>query len=167
MRQNLFAWTVETDPTHTRLLYRAVPSGAAVRCGCRDCHNFDAARPDHFPSPLAELLASLAVDPRKEVAVSMVAPLEGNRSLYSGGYLLTGAILAGRPHRGFPFINERVDVFEQIHPHAHVSFRPVQGSEEPWTVTHCIRLEFLVVLPWVLRESHMPPVNLDRGDTES
>ena len=163
VRHNLFAWTVESDPTRTRELYRTVDRGAAARCGCVDCRNFSHARPAHFPVPFGALLESLAVDPSKEASVSLVAPLEGRRSLYSGAYLFCGSLLAGRPHRGFPFLRERVDVFEQIDPEAHVALRPGANSDHPWDGADCVRLEFLLVLPWVLKGERQQAIDLDRA----
>lgn len=163
VRHSLFAWTVDSDFERTRALYQAVNQGAAARCGCADCRNFSRARPEHFPPSFGALLESLAVDPHKEAAVALVAPLEGRRSLYSGSYLFCGAILTGRPHRGFPFLTERVDVFEQIHPEAHVALRPGVHPDHPWAGADCVRLEFLVVLPWVLASERQHAIDLDRA----
>ena len=163
VRHSLFAWTVDSDPARTRALYRAVAQGAAARCGCADCRNFAGARPEHFPPAFGELLEALAVDPHKEAVVSLVAPLEGRRGLYSGSYLFCGSLLTGRPHRGFPFLSERVDVFEQIHPEAHVALRPGVNSDHPWSGVVCVRLEFLVVLPWVLAGERQQAIDLDRA----
>lgn len=163
MRLSLFAWLVDGDPACTRALYQMVNQGAASRCGCADCRNFAGARPEHFPQPLGVLLDSLGVDPHKEASVCLVSPLEGRRSLYSGSYLFCGSLLAGRPHRGFPFLTERVDVFEQIHPEAHVALRPGASAGPPWAGTECVRLEFLVVLPWVLNDPRQRAIDLDRA----
>jgi hypothetical protein len=163
VRCSLLAWTVDSDPARTGALYRVVDQGAAVRCGCADCRNFSQARPKHFPPPFGSLLESLAVDPQKEATVSLVTPLEGRRSLYSGSYLFCGSLLAGRPHRGFPFLRERVDVFEQIHPEAHIALRPGINSDHPWSSAECVRLEFLVVLPWVLAGERQHVIDLDRA----
>lgn len=162
----MLSWVVESDSACTRSLYRLVTEGAAERCGCLDCQNFQTARPKNFPTPFAELLTSLSVDLHKEVGVSLVAPLEGKRSLYSGNYLFCGSIVAGRPHRGFPFLAERVDVFDQVHPEAHVALRPFSGSDLPWRDQPCVRVEFLVVLPWVLAGDRARPIDLDRASRD-
>jgi hypothetical protein len=163
VRHNLYGWTVESDPARTRALYRAQDRGAATRCGCADCRNFSVARPEHFPPPFTALLETLAIDPCKEAVVSLVVPLEGRRGLYSGSYLFCGSLLTGRPHRGFPFLRERVDVFEQIHPEAHVALRPAADPDAPWAGAVCVRLEFLVVLPWVLVGERQAAIDLDRA----
>lgn len=162
MRQTLLAWTVETDPAGTRSIYRLIESGAARRCGCGPCRNFDAARPEHFPAGLLQLLSAAAVEPKKEVAVRLVSPLEGDAHLYAGTYAFCGHILSGRPYRGFPFLREEVDVFEHVGNDAHVALRPWPAPEGEWRGSSCVRLEFLVVLPWVLGDRGTRAVNLSR-----
>ncbi len=166
MRRTLLAWTVEVDRVATRAAYLEMGSGAAANCDCAPCRNFDLARPRLFPEPLRETLASLGVDPRKEAAVRRIAPLEGGVSLYAGWYVFHGEVLAGRPSRGFPFLREEVDVFECVAPGAHLAVRPWQASGPPWERAQSVRLDFLVVLPWVLREEGAPAVNLDRDPGE-
>ena len=92
----------------------------------------------------------------------LVAPLEGERSLYSGWYAFRGEVLAGRPSRGFPFLRDEVDVFESVAPGAHLALRPWGAPDPPWAGAACVRLDFLVVLPWVLNQEGAPVVNLDR-----
>lgn len=163
MRVTLLVWTVEPDLEATCAAYRNIAAGAARRCGCGTCRNFDAARPAEYAKSLRDLLARVGVDPRKEASVRLVAPLEGGRYLYAGSYAFCGEILAGRPYRGFPFLREEVDVFERVGPGAHVALRPWPRPGEPWTAGRCVRIEFLVVLPWVLEEPGAPSVHLDRG----
>jgi hypothetical protein len=162
MRRNLLAWTVEVDRVATREAYLRVVAGAAATCGCPSCRNFDLARPRLFPEALREALASVGVDPTKEDSVRLIAPLEGEFSLYCGWYIFRGGVLAGRPSRGFPFLREEVDVFECVAPGAHLALRPWQARKPPWAGAPCVRLDFLVVLPWVLDEGGAPAVNLDR-----
>ena len=163
MRLVLLAWTVATDPTATRRAYEGISLGASALCGCAPCRNFDAARPEYFPSALGELLCSAGIDPRKEAVVRLVAPLERGLHLYSGSYVLCGEILVGRPLRGFPFLKEEVDVFERVAAGAHVALRPWLSDERPWAGHACVRVEFLVVLPWVVGVPGTPAVNLDQG----
>lgn len=147
MRRVLYAWTVETDPDATRRAYDSLDGGAARRCGCTACLNFDAARPDHFPEGFLHLLQCLDIEPRKEAAVRLVSEVEGRQCLYAGTYGFCGTVLAGRPFRGFPLAREEVDVFERVGPDAHVALRPWTGAPVPWTGDACVRVDFLVVLP--------------------
>lgn len=160
MRQVLLAWTVSTDDVATREMYRKVGEGAATRCGCRSCRNFDTARPAHYPESFCDLLAAAAIDPRKETKVRLVTPLEQGHHLYSGTYLLCGEILAGRSFRGFPFVREEIDVFESVAPTVHVALRPFPNPGPPWSERPCVRLEFLVVLPWAIEGEGATPVEL-------
>jgi hypothetical protein len=163
MRRSVLVWTVETDPAATRAAYARLRTGAAEACGCPACGNFQRVRPRLYPEPFQSLLASLGADPRKELAVRLVSPLEEGRQLYAGAYAFCGEVLAGRPTRGFPFQREEVDVFERVAPELHIALRPWAAPEEPWAGRPCVRLEFLVVLPWVGGEGGAPSVNLDRG----
>lgn len=163
MRRSVLVWTVELDPAATRAAYARLRTGAARACGCPACANFDRARPRLYPEPFRALLASLAADPRKELAVRLVSPLEQGGHLYAGAYAFCGEVLAGRPARGFPFLREEVDVFERVAPGVHIALRPWAAAEEPWAGRPCVRLEFLVVLPWVGGQGGAPAVNLDRG----
>jgi len=160
MRQVLLAWTVATDPVATQNVYREIRVGAAATCGCAPCRNFDTARPALYPRTLSELLDAAAIDPCKETKVKLVAPLEHGLQLYAGTYLFCGEILAGRAFRGFPFLKDEVDVFERIGDTAHVALRPWLCPEAPWAPRPCVRLEFLVVLPWVLEGAGAGAVNL-------
>ena len=162
MRRSLLAWIVEVNRAATREAYLQVLSGAASACGCPSCRNFALVRPRLFPEPFLQALTSLGVDPTKEVSVRLIAPLEGELALYSGCYAFCGEVLAGRPSRGFPFLREEVDVFECVAPGAHLALRPWQAPGRPWSGARCVRLDFLVVLPWVLDEEGAPAVNLDR-----
>ena len=163
MRLSLLAWTVETDCETTEVTYHGVAEGASERCGCLACRNFCAARPVHYCEGFLRLLASLRIDPSKEFAVRLVSPLEGHRHLYTGTYGFSGEILSGRPFRGFPLALEEVDVFERVGLDAHVALRPWIAPPAPWAEGLSVRLDFLVVLPWVLEEGEAPLVNLDRG----
>ncbi len=163
MRRSVLVWTVELDLGATRDAYRRVRVGEAGICGCPSCVNFQRARPRLYPEPFCQLLATVAVDPRKELAVRLVAPLEEGLQLYTGAYAFCGEVLSGRPSRGFPFLREEVDVFERVAPGVHIALRPWPAPEGPWAGRPCVRLEFLVVLPWVGNEGGAPAVNLDRG----
>ncbi len=166
VRQRILAWTLEIHPSTTRRVYRAIRSGAAARCGCDACRNFDAARPRHYDERFRQILARAGVDPRKEDEVRLVTPLEGGRYLYAGRYVFCGQVLAGRPHRGFPFSTGDTDVFERISPELHVALRRWAAPAGPWIGFPCVRLEFLVVLPWVLPDPPRRPVGLEaRGST--
>jgi len=160
MRQALLAWTVSTEDVATRETYGKIGEGAAARCGCRSCRNFDAVRPAPYPQGFCDLLAAAAIDPRKEARVRLVTPLERGRHLYSGTYLFCGAILAGRSFRGFPFVKEEIDVFECVAPTVHVALRPCSHPEPPWGDRPCVRLEFLVVLPWAIEGAGATAVDL-------
>jgi len=163
MRHTLLAWTVEVDRGATREAYRRVLSGAAAACACPACRNFDLVRPEWFPDAFQAALVAVGVDVRKEVSVRLVAPLEGAMRLYCGSYAFCGEVLAGRPSRGFPFLREEVDVFESVAPGAHLALRRWEAPEPPWSRARSVRLDFLVVLPWVLGEGGTPAVNLDRS----
>ncbi|MEW6487270.1 MAG: hypothetical protein AB1578_05060 [Thermodesulfobacteriota bacterium] len=163
MRRSVLAWTVEIDPAATRAAYALLRTGAAENCGCPACANFESARPRHYPEPFRAILTAVGADPRKELAVHLVAPLEEGLHLYAGAYAFCGEVLSGRPPRGFPFLREGVDVFERVAPGVHIALRPWAAPEEPWAGRPCVRLEFLVVLPWVGGEGGAPAVNLDRG----
>ncbi len=160
MRHALLAWTVVTDPVATESVYGQIRAGASALCGCAPCANFDAARPTHYPSVFRELLHAIAIDARKETRVRLVTPLEHGFQLYAGTYLFCGDILAGRAFRGFPFLREEVDVFECVASTVHVALRPCLDPEGPWIPWHSVRLEFLVVLPWVLESPWISPVEL-------
>jgi len=162
MRRILLAWTLEVDRAATQDAYLRVSSGAAVSCACPACRNFDLVRPRCFPDAFREALASLGIDARNEASVRLIAPLEGELRLYCGSYLFCGEVLAGRPSRGFPFLREELDVFESVAPGVHLALRPWAAPEPPWPIASSVRLDFLVVLPWVLGEAGDPSVNLDR-----
>ncbi|MBE0617440.1 MAG: hypothetical protein IH608_05885, partial [Proteobacteria bacterium] len=149
MRRSVLAWTVEIDRVATREGYRRLLTGAAGACGCASCRNFERARPRMYPEVFRKLLAAVGVDPRKEIAVRLVSPLEDGLHLYAGAYAFCGEVLSGRPSRGFPFLKEEVDVFERVATGAHVALRPWITDERPWAGCACVRVEFLVVLPWV------------------
>jgi hypothetical protein len=162
VRVSLLAWTAEIDLGTTEAVYRRLPGGAAERCGCLPCRNFHAVRPLHYGEGFTALLASLGIDPSKEHAVRLVSPLEGERYLYAGTYGFFGEILAGRPLRGFPRVREEVDVFERVGHDTYVALRPWTEPPRPWGETSCVRLEFLVVLPWALDETGAPVQDLGR-----
>jgi hypothetical protein len=94
----------------------------------------------------------LEIDPRKEASVRLVSPLEGHRHLYTGTYGFCGYILSGRPFRGFPVAREEVDVFERVGGDAQVAVKLWDRPAAPWPAG-CVRLEFLVVLPWVIEDA--------------
>ncbi|NOY45965.1 MAG: hypothetical protein GXP50_11030 [Deltaproteobacteria bacterium] len=160
VRQRVLAWTLEVDPAATRRLYRAVGAGFASGCGCLACRNFDAARPARYGPAFRKLLASLGVDPRKEREVRWVTPLEGGLHLYAGAYLCVGEIVAGRPYRGFPFAAGATDVFERVSERVHAAVRPWMAPEGAWAGRAVVRIEFLVMLPWVLPEGPERAVDL-------
>ncbi len=159
---SLFGWTVEADLAATREAYRTVGRGAALRCGCPGCLNFDRARPAGFAPPLRSLLAATGIDPCKEHEVRLVAPLEGRKCLYAGAYLFCGRLVTGRPYRGFPFLREEVDVFERVGEDQHVALHKARPLAGPWADRSCVRVEFLVVLPWVGADGDAPVVDLGR-----
>ncbi|MFU8857113.1 MAG: hypothetical protein ACNA8S_08915 [Deferrisomatales bacterium] len=159
----MLVWTVEIDAAATRAAYRRIRAGAAETCGCSACENFDRVRPRLYPEPFRQALGALAVDSRKELSVRLVSPLEGGLHLYAGSYAFCGEVLSGRPARGFPFLREEVDVFERVAPGAHLALRPWLAPEGCWEGKACVRLEFLLVLPWVGREGGAPALDLDRG----
>lgn len=161
MRRQLLAWTVDLDPEATRAAYRRMEGGAAIRCGCAACRNFDAARPENFPDSFRLLLSGLDVELRKEASVRLISTLEAGRRLYTGSYGFCGVILAGRPFRGFPLAREEVDVFERVGLDAHLALRPWHEPPAPWGGEPCVKLEFLVALPWVLAGTESP--GGDRG----
>lgn len=163
MRIRLLAWTVDADRDATERVYREVGGGAAESCGCPPCRNFAAARTEFLPAALHAALREVGAVPAKEHAVRLVAPLETDRNLYTGTYVFCGSIVAGRPYRGFPFLTEKVDVFESIGDDAHLALRPWSLPVGPWHGRPCLQLEFLVLLPWLLRGERPPIVNLDRG----
>lgn len=156
MRLTLLAWTVETRLGVTEAVYRRLAGGAAEQCACSACKNFHAMRPQHFNEEFLGLLSSLRIDPCKEQSVRLVSPLEGQRCLYAGTYGFFGEILAGRPPRGFPAVRQGVDVFERVGGDAHVALRPWPHPPAPWEDSPCVRLEFLVVLPWRPAEAQGP-----------
>lgn len=154
---------MQFDAPGTRDAYQGLPDGAAARCACPACRNFHTARPRHYDEAFRQLLASVGVDPRKEEAVRLVTPLEGDQYLYSGRYLLLGEIVTGRPHRGFPWVRDDLDVFEKLAPGTHLALRPWAGEGGVWQGRPCLRFEFLVALPWVIEQPGAPAVNLDPG----
>ena len=158
VRKSVLAWTVAADPEATASLYSTLEAGSARRCGCPPCRNFEEARPGLFPAGFRSLLGDLRIDPFKEAALRLVSPLEGRRQLYSGVYGFCGILLAGRPFRGFPIAKEEVDVFEHVGADAQVALKPWSHPPPPWTDGSTVRLEFLVVLPWLLPGDGTPEV---------
>jgi hypothetical protein len=160
-RRTLLAWRLDFDIDRTAGLYRTLDRGAARECGCSHCRNFALARPEHYPEAFRRLLKVLRIDPSKELSINLISPLEGSRHLYAGSYAFCGGILGGRPPRGFPLVEAEVDVFEQVGQGAHVALKPWAAPPSPWPHP-CVRLDFLVDLPWLLREEGDRRIDLER-----
>lgn len=146
MIAKLGPWTVQYDPEGSALLYRAMESGAARTCGCPGCSNYLAVRADHFPAPFASFLEGLGVDAAKEVSVRRVAPLDSGHSLYAGSFALKGKIIEGPEESDVE--GWRLDVFEALGEGAHLAFRKWTNPPPPWDGEECVRLRFLLTLPW-------------------
>lgn len=157
MLVQLGPWLLSCDREQTAAKCAAMTTGAAVSCGCDGCGNYLAVRKDHFPVELSAFLANLGVDPEKEVSVRRVAPLDAGHSLYAGSFAMAGRIMKGPEDDNQS--GWKLDVFEEMGPYAHLAARRWDNPPPPWENGKCVRLRFLITLPW-RGEDPAAPVDL-------
>jgi len=138
-------WVFEHDPKETAKNYEATIS-AAESCMCPGCANYQAVRQDHFPESFTRFLLAMGVDHFKELSVRRVAPLDAGHSLYAGSFGVAGAILEGPGDENVNGL--RLDVFEEVSPKVHVALRSWPNPPGPWAADRCVRIRFLMILPW-------------------
>ncbi len=146
MKMNIGRWEVEFDKEATRRYYEMMEEGAALRCGCTGCLNFEAVKGEYLPKPLVKKLKGFGINPFKTVSVRRVAPLEDGNSLYAGSYAVIGKIVKGEESARSG--DARLDIFENIAPGAHLALRKWNTPPSPWPEEGCVRVRFLVTLPW-------------------
>lgn len=152
-------WLLSCDEEANRRAYALMDHGASGDCRCPCCANFQLVRKKHFPEGLAQLLATLGADPSRECSVRRVAPLTGRLSLYAGSFALEGTLLDG-PLPDTPD-GDAIDVFEPLEPGVFVAVRRWRHPPAPWPEGGCLRLRFLMLLPWHGTDP-APPLNLAR-----
>jgi len=158
MIERLVGRLEEIDREGTRRAYGRIPAEHPDRCPCAGCKNFEKVRPALFPASFLALLEALGIDPLKEHDARYLVPLEGGMSLYAGTYGFAGK-MAEPPREASGETTWRSDVFEPVAPGAFVSFAPWLDAPFPWKSGRTLRLEFLLVLPWV--DAGEPPAPLD------
>ena len=146
MKFEIGRWTLECDPDKTRSLYAEAPGGASVTCGCPGCINFDNVREVNFSVAFRALLEPMGIDIEKVMSVRRVAPLDAGTSLYAGSYALAGKIVDG--DEDLRMECSLADVYERIDEKTNIALRVWKTPPPPWVEVACVRIRFLMVLPW-------------------
>lgn len=146
MKVEIGRWTLECDPEETRKIYATAPGGAAVTCGCLGCINFDNVRDANFSEPFRAILEPLGIDIEKVMSVRRVAPLDAGTSLYAGSYALVGKIVEG--DEDLRMECSLADVYERVDEKTNIAMRIWRTPPQPWSDVECVRIRFLMVLPW-------------------
>jgi hypothetical protein len=170
MKVEIGRWKLECDPDETRRLYTETAGGAALTCGCPGCVNFDKVRDANFPVALRALLEPLGIDIDKVISVRRVAPLDSGTSLYAGSFALAGKIVEG--DEDLRMECSLADVYERVDEKTNIALRVWKTPPAPWNEVACVRIRFLMVLPWE-GEDPFAPLDLsscrgpaDRPDDE-
>lgn len=154
MKVKIGRWEVECDVDATDENYAETQACAATTCGCPGCENYEKVRAEHFPKPLAELLVPLGVDLDKVISVRRVAPLDDKSSLYAGSFAIAGKIVQG--DEDLRLECSLADIYEQVGERAHIALRKWRTPPEPWSADNCVRIRFLMVLPWMGADPFAP-----------
>ncbi len=147
--------TLRYDAERTRRVYSLSPRGSSWGCRCAGCRNFEVAAPAGFSPQFRSLLSSLGIDPRKEAFVRHLVPVSQGFSLYSGTYVFCGEISAAPTPQKTPS-----DIFEPCGENAWVTARSFDDPPVGWPNGESLRLEFLVVLPWLVPDQQKPLIDL-------
>jgi hypothetical protein len=139
-------WTLECDVEKTAALYAESKEGAALVCGCPGCENYEKVRLAYFPAALRGLLEPMGVDVDKVVSVRRVAPLDSETSLYAGSFAVAGKIVEGEEDHRMEC--SLADVYERVDEKTHIALRKWRSPPAPWSEVECVRIRFMMVLPW-------------------
>jgi hypothetical protein len=127
---------IRYDQDRTRRAYLTITEGAAKRCGCPTCRNFDAQRETVFPEAFKRLLDELGIDRQKE-ADAHECSSKGLQRTCGGWFYLAGELI--KP-------GERLT---DVVPGFQYFFRSAGTSSE---FGDMLALEFVAEMPWVLAE---------------
>ncbi|MFP4346457.1 MAG: hypothetical protein ACLFU8_17360, partial [Anaerolineales bacterium] len=74
-------------------MYPAECQGDSDRCGCYDCRNFAAQKPDLIPAALRHSLRSIGIDPGCEKEIGSYGEVKPGLHLYQVAYDYVGEVL--------------------------------------------------------------------------
>ncbi|PLX41558.1 MAG: hypothetical protein C0608_05320 [Deltaproteobacteria bacterium] len=143
---------INHDVGRTGRIYKMAPKGSSWACRCSGCRNFDQIRPNGYPIEFKLLLKSLGINPKKEAHLKYIVPAGEGEALYAGTYGFIGEMPEAKE---LPPVIAGQDVFEPLGGRVWVSIRPWREPPGVWYGKPTLRLEFLMVLPWLLDEEQL------------
>ena len=144
---------IEYDAQATRQAYARRDRGSPEECGCLDCRNFAAARPQVYSEQALYLFAKLGINADRESEIYHNGRLSSSLHSYGGWFHFVGKFLPGASNQQDK--NENIHTFEfvslseyfQIAVTSHVVLVPEAFKGLP-----LLQLEFLAEVPWVIDE---------------
>jgi hypothetical protein len=132
---------IRYDRERTKKAYLTIAEGAAKRCGCLTCRNFDAQRETAFPEEFKRLLDELGIDHQKE-ADSHEWSGKGSLRKCGGWFYLAGELI------------EPGERLTDVVPGFQYFFRGagIHGPLKDEFGPDLLALEFVAEVPWVLAE---------------
>lgn len=166
MREELeiYGWRIECDRQATAQIHAQMERGGPEECGCLDCKNWAAVRSVAYPKEIITLFQRLGIQLNRETEMGSALDLGDNRYLYNGWFHFIGKILSG------PATREKVDTVEpngkaqssevfELKLHKVTPQFSIGFSEKKYLLPrefkdqNTIQLEFIVEVPWVLKET--------------
>lgn len=154
-------WTVYADVIATREAFSLVQKGGSEECSCAYCRNFLAIRHQVYPAEILALFEQLGVDSRKEVEVEYLTRLDSGLHLYNGWLHLVGHLSSDFDLKMSSGGDATSTVYtvdlEQVSEHFKIGF--IKGdslAHFSFQDKSLIQIEFIVELPWILKNENEP-----------
>ena len=153
-------WTVYADVVATREAFSLVQKGGSEECSCAYCRNFLAIRQQVYPAEVLALFEQLGVDSTKEVEVMHLTQLDSGLHLYNGWLHLVGHLSSDSDSKmssgGDATSTDYIDL-EQVGEYFQIGL--IKGDSlhyPPFRDKSLVQIEFMVELPWILKNEEEP-----------